>query len=442
MRVRPPLTLASQTVAWQTLAGLVLALSFTAIRLPSQGVNLEQLIELAKSRAATQRPELQKKLEPYRTALETSYKTNWVLIDEKIAEIIKLGDSILPLLLENLEPRTESPTNVNLAKNSGRILHKMEPASFVQALIDIVMGESYTGVRLAIPLLGKTANPRAGEVLASMLEGKATHRNAIIEALSELGFKGAALQVAKLLPIKGPDNDQEAARYLQKVAVPEVVPEVFRALDQVKRGSQVMRYIRILRACAKQDAESAVRLLGYFSNQKLDRTELSVLADTLAVVAPPGHKPTIDKLKSILADGDTGGLELRTAMALRRLGDKSGPLTLRKNLLKKIRGRNKRNYLNHANLGEYYLEFGEFKPAVDAYKSGITHATGYAIKSMLYLQIARAQAKREKWRYVRDALKESKMPFDQIQKAAKDYPEIATALAREPVKKFMDAFGK
>ncbi|MEE2886931.1 MAG: hypothetical protein VX951_05820 [Planctomycetota bacterium] len=425
------------------LAALGMALGSTATPASAQGVNLEKLIDLAKTRAATQRPALQKKLAPYREVLETSYTDNWVLIDEKISEIVQLGDSIVPILLENLEPRTASPANLNLAANSARVLAKMEPAGFLQPLIDIAEGDSYAGVVHAIPLLASTQSSRAGVVLTQLLDRKkGIHQMAIIDALTRLEYRGAAMKIAKLLPLQGQENDYRATRFLGKVATKAVVPEIFRVLGVIKRGSQIMRYIRILRTCAKHDPASAERLLTFFDNQKLDRTELASLAKTLAVVAPPAHKPTITRLKAILASGDTGRLELQTAIALRALGDKTGPAALRKNLVRRTRGRSKRNYLNHANLGEYYLEFGEYKLAVDAYKAGVAVATGNAIRSMLFLQIARAQAKRERWRFVRDALKESKLPFDRIQKAAEDYPEIAEALKHETVKKFMDAFGK
>lgn len=434
MRVR----LLTPTLAW-----LGMALCCTALPAPAQGVNLDQLIDLAKTRAATQRPQLEQKLAPYREVLETSYKDNWVLLDEKILEIVKLGDSIVPILLENLEPRTASPANLNLAANSSRALSQMGPASFLQSLIDIVEGESYSGVMHAIPLLAKTESPRAGAVLTQLLDRKkGVHRTAIIDALARLEYRGAAMTIARLMPLPRREDDFRATRYLGKVATPAVVPEIFRVLGEVKRGSQIMRYIRILRTCARHDPVAAERLLSFFDNQKLDRTELASLATTLAVVAPPDHKPTITRLKTILTSGDTGRLELQTAIALRALGDKDGPTLLRKNLLKRCRGRNKRNYLNHANLGEYYLEFGEYKLAVDAYKAGITVATGNAIRAMMYLQIARAQAKREKWRFVKDALRDSKLPFDRIQAAAGEYPELAEAILHEPVKKFMDAFGK
>ena len=423
-------------------AWLVMALALTSTCLCAQGVTLDQLIELAKQRAATQRPLLEAKLAPYRETLQTPYKDNWVVIEEKAVKIIALGDSIVPMLLENLEPTTASPANLNLAANSARLLSKMEPSSFLQALIDIVEGKNYSGVVHAIPLLGKTGSTRAGDTLLRLLNRKASHQNAIIAALANLDYKRAALTIAKRLPIQAQQNDELAARYLSKVGSATVIPEVFRALTEVKRGSQIMRYVRILRSSAKQDAASADRLLGFFDNQKLDRTELAVLAATLAEIAPPGHKPTIERLKAILTKGDTGGLELQTAIALRILGDKTGPASLKKTLRRKITGKQKRNYLNHANLGEYYLEFGDYKSAVDAYKAGINVATGSAIRSMLYLQIARAQAKRGKWTFVKNALRDSKYPFDRLQKAATDHPEIAIAMQHDPVKKFMAAFGK
>jgi len=420
----------------------ILGLCFLTDPAAAQGVNLDTLIETSKNRDVARRPALEKKLAPFLAVLESRYKNNWVAIDEQILEVVKLGPEIVPLLLEKLEPSSASPANLNLASNCARVLAKMAPGILLQPLIDILQGESYSGVVHAIPLLGRTGSPQAGAALTQLLDRKDVHQAAIIDALFELGYQGAAVSIARRLPISGRNNDMKAAAYLAKVASAEVVPHIFRALGKVTLGSQIMRYVGVLRTCARQDPKTADRLLPYFDNQKLDRTELSTLADALAVIAPVGHKPTIERLKTVLESGDTGGLELRTAVALRSLGDKTGPAALRKTLIKKTRGKARRNYLNHANLGEYHLEFGDYKAATTAYKAGISVATGNAIRAMLYLQLARAQAKREKWQYVRDALRDSKMPLDRIQKAAQAHPEIAEALTHEPVKKFIDAFGK
>jgi predicted negative regulator of RcsB-dependent stress response len=307
-------------------------------------------------------------------------------------------------------------------------------------LITIAEGDSYRGVGHAIELLAQTGSPRAGEVLTRLLDRDKEHQRQLIRALTRLEHKGAALRAAMLLAKLSLEDDMLLARYLSKVAVPAVTEHVLKALEVINKGRQIMAYVRILEASAPGNAAAARKLLPLLDNQKLDRTELKQLAKALAVIAPAGHEPTIERLKAVIEAGLLGPYALQVAITLDALGDKKGPQILKKNLI--LATRRSREYTNHNFLGDYSMAFGDYKAAVSSYKSAIKHTTGSALDSMLQLHIARAQAKREKWTLVRDALKESKWPKELLLREFERFPELKEALKHDAVKKYMDSLDK
>ncbi len=409
-----------------------------------KGVNLGQLTKLAKDRAAKLRPALEEKLKPYLEILSASYDDNWATINQKVTEIVSLGDSIIPLLLEKLEPRRESPRSRNLAANCSRALALLQPASFVDSLIEIIQGENYTGIGLAISLLGKTANERAGEALTQLLDGlDVSHRRYAVRALTDLGHKGAVLKIAKGLPYSARADDRAAIRYLMTISAREVVPEVRRALGEVKRIPDIMRYIRLLGACAHNDAATAHQLLAYFDHEKLDVTSWTDIAKILAVVAPKGDEATIERLRMIVRNPSPGTLELQAAITLRTLGNRDGPKTLEKTLHRLTQAsRSRRDYLNWSNYGEFLLEFGEYKRAVQIFKEALKKTASLSIQSSIWIHIARAQARRKPVRAkeVRNALRDSQASYAKLMQEAADDPALAAAMLLPIVKTFMDSF--
>ena len=384
-------------------------------------------------------------LEPYLEALSANYETASATIEEKILEVAKIGASIIPLLLEKLEPRRESPRSRNLAANCALALGKFEPASFVDSLIEIAQGENYTGIGLAITLLGRSGSERAGVALTQLLDTlDANQSRKAVRALTRLEHKGAVLKIAKGLPYP-PRDDEVAVRYLRSIGANEVVPHVLRALKEVKRIPDLMRYIQLLGACAHNDAETAHALLPYFDHEKLDDVYWSEIAQILAVVAPKGDKPTIERLKEIVKKKEPGTLELRAALTLRILGDKVGPEILRKSL-RRLTSSSKtgKDYLNWSNLAEFYLEFGDYRKAVASYRSAIDRAHNPSIRSQLYIDMARAQARRTppRPRDVRDALRDSLANLEGLMEAARIDPILAKAMQDPIVKKFIDSFPK
>lgn len=432
------------TRALPPLAQLVL-LALPALLCPpaiaQAGISLREVPALAKGRAQRQRPALEKKLAPYWKDLARDPADNRKLVEQKIAEVVALGDSIVPLLLEKLAPAHGTPDDRFTARNCAVVLSHLNPKNFTEALIDIATGKSYTAQNHAIWLLGMTESPQAGKVLTGLLNTKRLHRarrRALIRSLTSLGYAPAVSEVAALLPCDQPADHEVVVGYLMATPDPAAVPHLLGAIHQLRQPRAIMDYVRILQKAAVGDAKVAMALLPFLSGEKLDQIQVGELCRVLGTVAPRDHEPTIVALRRLIDTGRTGDLELDAAVALGKLGDKIGPQRLLRTLKSKVRGRNKRDYLQHCNLGDYYLAFGDYPRAVRSYENAINHTSSVSYRSRLYIKIARSEARRERWTHVRKALKLSGANYQQLRKYGQDYPELEEAYRQESVRKFLD----
>lgn len=406
------------------------------------GVSLREIPALAKGRAERQRPALEQKLAPHWRDLARNPVEDHEIVEARIAAVVALGESTVPLLLEKLAPAQDTPDDRFTAKNCAVILSRLEPKNFTEALIDIATGKNYTAQDHAIWLLGMTESPQAGKVLTKLLDSTPLHRprrRGLIRALASLHYAPAAPQVARLLPCDQLADHEVVVEYLMTAPDAGVVPHLLATIPTLRKPRFIMDYVRILRKVAVGDAKVASALLPLLSGEKLDQMQLAELCKALGTVAPRQHDPTITSLRGLIDTGRTGDLELEAAIALGQLGDKIGPQRLLRALKTKVRGRNKRNYLQHNNLGDYYLAFGDYQLAVRSYDTAIKHTDSVSYKSMLFVKIARAEARRERWTHVRKALKESKANYQQLLTYGQDYPELGEAYKQESVRKFLDS---
>ncbi|MHC4814157.1 MAG: hypothetical protein ACYTGW_20135, partial [Planctomycetota bacterium] len=420
---------------------LALLAGSAAALVAQSGVTLKDVPALAKARADRQRPALEKKLAPHWNDLGRDPVDDRKTVDNRIAEVVKLGHSVVPLLLEKLEPTNGGPRDRNLAQNCATILAQLDPKNFVEALIDIATGRSYTGQGHAIRLLGMTQSPQAGQVLTKLLKAPRLdrlRRRTLIRALTTLAHSPAAGRIASLLPCDNRQDHDVVVNYLMVVPAPAAVPHLLGGMARLRRASAIMDYVRILERVAVGDAKVAVALLPLLDGEKLDHMQVAKLCGMLGTIAPREHEPTIKTLRGLVETGRTGDLELEAAISLRRLGDKVGPKKLLANLKQKVRGRNKKDYLHHNNLGDYYLAFAEYQLAVRSYENAIKHASSISIQSRLYVNIARAEARRSRWAYVRRALRNSKANHQQLIKYGQEFPELQEAYKQETLRKFLD----
>ncbi|MCA8942229.1 MAG: HEAT repeat domain-containing protein, partial [Planctomycetes bacterium] len=145
-----------------------------ATSVSAQGIGLAELAEIARARAARQRPALVAALEPFVADLALAYQgRNRSYLDAKFDEIAKLGSGIVPLLLEYLTPTNAGEDAQNRADNVARVLARLGPAEYVDHLVELTRHTSETARRNAIWLLGFTASQRAEIALVDRISALA-----------------------------------------------------------------------------------------------------------------------------------------------------------------------------------------------------------------------------------------------------------------------------
>ncbi|MDP6929529.1 MAG: hypothetical protein QF412_07500, partial [Planctomycetota bacterium] len=118
---------------------------------PQANPTLKQLAALARERAKRQRPIQLEKLQPYLRDLRLNYEDNKEFLNSRMDQIVALGDSLLPVLLDMLTPSEEGdPGARNTAANTALILLRLDPSSFVNSLLEIAAGDNYTATSYAI----------------------------------------------------------------------------------------------------------------------------------------------------------------------------------------------------------------------------------------------------------------------------------------------------
>ena len=103
-------------------------------------VSLRDLPKVARARAERLRPKQVAALEPFWADLSLEYEGNQEFLDRRILEAADLGDSVVPMLLEKLRPAQDTDTARALAGNCRRVLARLDPASFVDALAELARG--------------------------------------------------------------------------------------------------------------------------------------------------------------------------------------------------------------------------------------------------------------------------------------------------------------
>ena len=113
-------------------------------------------------------------LEPFWADLSLDYGNNREFLDRRVVEAARLGDSVVPLLLEKLQPVQSSEAAQNLAGNCRRVLERLDPGSFVDALAELTRGSSSVARSEAIRLLGFARVPQAVAVLVDLADEAVT----------------------------------------------------------------------------------------------------------------------------------------------------------------------------------------------------------------------------------------------------------------------------
>jgi len=424
MRVRPTPLLA-------VLASLMAATAVTA------QVSLKDLPELARQRAERLRPRQIAALEPFWADFALDYRHNASVIDDSVEKAAQLGDSVVPLLLEKLQPAQGGSVSRNLAANCGRVLRRMDPGSFVDALAEMARGKHPIGRTEAIKLLGYADVPQAATVLADLLDVvDESDRTMIILALRNLGAPQAAPKIVKLLGANDRRLRENVLRYLVAARADAVADTVVQALTTESEDRNLPYYIDYFRVCVKNHIGATTALLPLLSRERIDFQDTKNLVIALATVSPKGHGATLRKLAELIDNSEAGSLEVQAAVTMRTLGDKSGVTRLNRQLDDKIRKR-KREAGLYEQRASLLFAIGEYSKAHSDYDKILEYSEGAAMTRRAFEGLLRCSARRKKIQTMIREMKTSGMSPEEFQNLAAKDEVFKQALTHDRTKSFM-----
>ncbi|HEB52547.1 MAG TPA: hypothetical protein ENI87_04745 [bacterium] len=405
-------------------------------------VSLRDLPEIARQRAERLRPRQIAALEPYWQDLVLDYRENQQYLDGKLAEIAALGDSVVPLLLEKMAPAQGGSSARNLAANSRRVLQRLDPGSFVDALAEMARGKNKVARSEAIVLLGYANVPQAARVLASLLDRlDGDDLRQAVRSLRRLRHPIAASKAVALLGAGNRRLREEVLGYLTDAHATQVVDTVVQALSAETDDRLLSSYIEYFRAAAEGHAGATEALLPLLTGDRLDWRDRLALLEALATVAPKGHQATIRAMAEQIDGNGTSPLAVQAAVTMRALGDKQGVTRLKHTLDTKLRRRKREAGLYEVRASLMFA-IGDFAEAADDYEKTIEYADGAAMARRAYEGLLQCDARRRKIQNMVKHMKASGMTrsdFDRL--AARDEP-FRTAMAHDRVQAFLKQLAK
>ena len=408
-------------------------------------VSLAEVAKLARDRAERSRPAQTKALEPYWADLALGYDDNRQLLTTRIAEIAALGDSVVPMLLEKLTPGSGGGDAArNLAGNCRRVLERLDPGSFVDALAELAASPSSTARTESIRLLGAAATPQAATLLSDLLDRvQPDEKRLVLRALRQHKSTAAAPRAAALLGSSDAGTREEALTYLAIVRATDVAPVVVAALANERDGKLLPLYVEFFAGSTKANDAVARALLPLLDRDRLDWQESRRLVQALAGIAPPGHEPTIKRLTTIVDDGDPSSLSVQAAVTLRALGEKQGVTKLKKSIDELLRkGRRKQEgqlYEHRANL---HLATEDYADALADFEKVAEFQDSLAMRRRAFAGMMRCEAHRKRTTNLIKLMRTSDMTVAEIEAIGGEDAEFAEVLKQEKVKQALQAMAK
>jgi tetratricopeptide (TPR) repeat protein len=407
-------------------------------------VRLADVPELARQRAERLRPAQVQALEPFWGDFALAYSSSQQVLDRRIDAAAQLGDSVVPLLLEKLQPAQDTPIARNIAANCRRVLERLDPGSFVDALAELAGGSNDIARHEAIRLLGHAQVPQAARVLTDLFDRtKDEDRRLVIRSLKLLRHAGAAPKVAPMLASSDRQVREEALSYLIAARAGNVVDTVVAALSQENDPRLLPSYIDYFAACARGHEQAALALLRLLDRNKLEWQDTRSLVAALATVAPHDHEPTCRRLQQMIDGSDTSSLAVQVAVTLRALGDKQGVTRLKRTLDEQLRRPQRRRepalYEQRANL---LFAIGDYGEAADDYQKIIEYTEGPVMTRRAYVGLIACEARRRRISNLIRQLKASGMTVAEIEALGQGDDVVQEILQHERVRTFLQVLAK
>ena len=417
---------------------LPLLATVVATTLPAQ-VSLHDLPALARSRAERLRPAQEKALEPFWSDLSLEYRDNAPYLDQRIAQVAAIGDSAVPMLLEKLQPGAGNDKARSLAANSRRVLEKLDPASFLDALVELARSNNEVARVESIQLLGRSSSARAVPVLMALLDQANPGENLLIlQALTRLHDPAHAERIVRMLGSGDRTVRGAVLDYLVAAAPVAVLSTVLQALPNEKERNVLPKYIQYFATVAREQEAVARALLPLLDREKLDYRDLLVLVEKLATLAPKDHEPTQRKLLEWIDGGETGSLALAAATTLRTLGDRSGMKkllsTINEQLKRPQRRQDPQLFEDRANL---HAANADWKDASDDFEKVLEFSQSALLQRRIRGQLIRSEAHRSRWDRMLKHLKDSGLTLAEIEVLAQEDPAVQEGLERPSIRSWM-----
>lgn len=405
-------------------------------------VSLRDIPELARQRAERLRPLQVAALEPFWADFALEYRTNQSVLDDAIRKAAKLGDSVVPLLLEKLQPAQGGSSARNLASNCRRVLSYLDPASFVDALAEMARGSHDIARTEAIILLGYADTPQSATVLTDLLDTASdSNRTLIIRALRRLKAPSAAPKIVALLGSSDRRLREDVLGYLIAAKASNVADTVVQALTTESDDRLLPSFIDYFGACVKAHVGATEALLPLLSRERIDWQDTRTLVGALATVAPKGHDQTIRKLHELIDGNDTSSLAVRAAVTLRDLGDKQGITRLNRTLDDKIR-RRKRDSELYEQRASLLFAIEEFSDAANDYEKILDYSEGAAMTRRAYVGLIKCEARRKKIQSMIKHMKASGMTLENFDSLAERDEPFRRAMDHDRTKAFLKQLAK
>ncbi len=405
-------------------------------------VPLAEVAPLARARAERSRPAQQKKLEPYWSDLSLNYRINSQHLDTKIPEVAALGDSVVPLLLEKLQPSQAGEAARDLAGNCRRVLERLDPASFLDALVELANGTHDVARSEAIRLLGCAQGPQAITVLVDLLDRtNGEDKRLVVRSLRLLKATSAGPKVVTMLASADRQVRDDVLTFLVAAKPAQVLDTVIQALANEKVPDLLPSYVEYFAQAVRASDAAARALLPLLDRERLDWQASKRLVQALATVAPLEHEPTVRRLQQALDGDDTSSLEVQAAVTLRALGDKQGVIRLKRTFEEQIRKRRKEPALfeQRANL-EFAVE--EYADALADFEKALEFSDGMAMTRRAYVGQMRCEARRKKVQNLTRLMKSSGLTVAEIEAIGQEDAVLQEALQQDKVRAFLQALAK
>lgn len=400
-------------------------------------VSLKDLPEVARQRAERLRPIQLAALQPFWADFALEYRNNQEVLDEAIIKASRLGDSVVPMLLEKLQPAQSGSVSSNLASNCRRVLQRMDPSSFVDAIAEMARGNHPIGRSEAIILLGYANGPQAAAVLTELLDQANDYdRTLIIRSLRRLGAPGAAPKVVTLLGSQDRRLREDILRYLIASRAGNVAKTVIQALQTESEDRVLPYYIDYFGSCVRNNLEATNALLPLLSRERIDWQDTKNLVRALAKVAPKGHDGTIRALEDLMDSSGASSLAVSAAVTMRALGQKQGIKKLKGQLDDKIRKR-KREAGLYEQRASLLFAIGEFSQAHNDYEKILDYSEGAAMTRRAFEGLLKCEARRSRIQTMVKHMKASGMTPEDFQNLAASDEPFAKAMRHDRARSFL-----